>query len=378
MKIAILTTNLDRARWDTGVPSYGWNLINHLSKRSEDVELYLVHCKKNINPIYNQQKEIIVSPVSLPGFLGRILTLWFKLPKILEEEKIDIVHVLTPTLLETPIFFFLKTKKVLTVHDLFVFIPGRFGIPQNRIRTWFIRRLRRFLFFLIRNQIDKFLAVSENTKKDLIKYLKIPEEKIEVVYSASDKKLEKDRPLPPVPDYIKEPFILGHPPCGLELLNIFYELKKKEIKQKLVIFGRLPGVLKSKLTDFIESHSLQNEVILTDYISKEELISLYSNADLFIAHVPYEGFGLPPLEAISCGCPVVASDVASVPEVVGDAGVLVKPFQREKWVDAIYKVLKNKKMRKELTEKTYSQAAKFSWQKTAKETIKVYKEVVNK
>jgi glycosyltransferase involved in cell wall biosynthesis len=105
------------------------------------------------------------------------------------------------------------------------------------------------------------------------------------------------------------------------------------------------------------------------------LISIYNGADLFIFLSLYEGFGLPPLEAMACGVPVVVSNVSSLPEVVGAAGILVNPLNIDEIVDAIIKIISDMKLKKELSEKGLKRAKEFSWQKTAIETLSVYKEL---
>jgi len=372
MKIGIFTTILDRADWSTGVPTYGYKLVEYCQKVVQEDEIYLVHRNPNDDDIYEGANEIIVPAFSLPPLLRGFVTRLFRTPKFLRDEEIDVIHLLAPTVPEMISLFPSGMKKVLTVHDLFIFTQRNpFSLRPSKFKAWFKQALRRWILLLVKNRVNMFIAVSQNTKDDMVECLEIPEEKIKVVYEATEKKVEEEEKLP-VPDFAEPPYITGFPPTE-ELLNIFKELKEKGIKEKLVLFGRDKWLQRAE--ESAEENNLKDHIIITGFISQEELIKLYANAKLLISHVEYEGFGLPPLEAISCGCPVIGSDVSAVPEVVGDAGILLKPYKREKWVDAAYKVLTNKELRQDLIEKAWRQASKFSWEKTAKETLEVYRQL---
>jgi glycosyltransferase involved in cell wall biosynthesis len=116
-------------------------------------------------------------------------------------------------------------------------------------------------------------------------------------------------------------------------------------------------------------------VIFTGYVPNEEIISLYSGATIFIFPSFYEGFGIPPLEAMACGTPVVASNTSSIPEVVGDAALLFNPYNIRKITEAIYSALTDEQLRNKLIEKGFERVKQFSWENTARETLQVYKEV---
>jgi len=123
---------------------------------------------------------------------------------------------------------------------------------------------------------------------------------------------------------------------------------------------------------------LESGVIFTGYVSREELSSLYSGASCFVFPSLYEGFGLPILEAMKCGCPVVTSNLSSMPEVAGEAGILVNPLDVKDIVRGIEMVIRDKATGERLRKKGFEQVKKFSWEKTAKETLRVYHEVIEK
>jgi len=376
MKIAILTDVIDRSKRTTGVPSYGKYLIEAMLDLEDKPEIYLLHYGKNDCFIYKKTKEIIIKLPKIPlprPILVMYITL-FKLPKIFKRQGIGVIHIIAPTFFEAPIFFLSHVKKIITFHDIRQFAKKRkFKWSFSYFKRVLHEALKKILFRFLVKRADRIIAVSSNTKKDLINFLKVPEGKITIVLSATDIKINKqDYPLPKS-HFIDSSYIIGSEP-NLELLNIFFALRNKGIKHKLLIYGHFGKELLYKLKNFIEQNNLKEQVVFTGHIEGKELLTkVYSNADLLIHHVDYEGFGLPPLEAMSCGCPVITAHVASLPEVVGDAGILLKPFNLKEWIDAAFAILNSSEKQKEMIEKGFERANQFSWQKTAKNTYGVYK-----
>jgi glycosyltransferase involved in cell wall biosynthesis len=127
----------------------------------------------------------------------------------------------------------------------------------------------------------------------------------------------------------------------------------------------------------VEQLKLQDRVIFTGYVPDFDLPALYNGASLFVYPSFYEGFGLPPLEAMACGTPVIVSHATSLPEVVGDAGIYVDPFDVEQISSSIDTVLSDAELRQNLGERGLKRAKLFSWEKTAKETILLYKHIAS-
>ncbi len=186
---------------------------------------------------------------------------------------------------------------------------------------------------LISKKTDFIIADSENTKKDIINYLKIPEEKIRVIYLAADEKYKFLNNNIGLKEELKSnynidsPFILYVGTVELRknlplLIKSFYELKKRGIPHKLILIGaRNFGF--NKILRLVNELRLIDEVIFTGFVPEEDLVKFYNTADIFVYPSLYEGFGLPPLEAMACGCPVITSNSSSLPEVVGDSGIMV-------------------------------------------------------
>jgi glycosyltransferase involved in cell wall biosynthesis len=297
----------------------------------------------------------------------------FKFPRIeLFTGKCDIFHSTSCWLPEVK-----KTKTVVTLYDLTVFkLPNLYQYSLKESEK---------IFKKISLYADKIIAISENTKKDFIEIFGTDPQKIIVIplgVSENFRPLQnKERIKSALQKYgIMCPYLLHTGTILLHknlqtIIKVFGILKEKfGIPHKLVIVGekkRLNKVLyQVEISPYIFEH-----IIFTGQISQEDLISIYNGADLFIFLSLYEGFGLPPLEAMACGVPVVVSNVSSLPEVVGAAGILVNPLNIDEIVDAIIKIISDMKLKKELSEKGLKRAKEFSWQKTAIETLSVYKEL---
>ncbi|MDQ1275375.1 MAG: hypothetical protein QG610_948, partial [Euryarchaeota archaeon] len=133
--------------------------------------------------------------------------------------------------------------------------------------------------------------------------------------------------------------------------------------------------VREKLLKQIESLNLQKDIIFAGYVSENELAEIYNAVDLFVFPSLYEGFGIPPLEAMACGTPVITSNTSSLPEVVGDAAIQADPYNTEKFVEEMYEVLTNEDLKKEMIRKGLKRSKVFSWDNSAKKTLKVYKEL---
>lgn len=295
------------------------------------------------------------------------------LPAKARAKKLDLLH---KPCFSPPVFY--KGKIVVTVHDLIPLIfPSNFSFPARLYWT-------RWLPFSLK-KVDKIITISESTKRDLIQILQIPSEKIEVIYEGPSftptkveasfiKKIQKKYKLP-------KKFILTistlEPRKNLPfLVEVFWYSKKKyRFKEKLVIGGKLGWGLKDFFQK-IQSKNLEKEIILLGYVAEEDLPGLYFLASIFVFPSLYEGFGLPVLDALNMGCPTIASNTSSLPEIVGEAGILIDPSEIKAWSNALGKLILDKKMQSKLREKGPKQAKNFSWEKCAKETLEVYEEVV--
>lgn len=263
--------------------------------------------------------------------------------------------------------------KVLTIHDLIALRYTNWYKSQNYFFDVALRKSAK--------EADVIVAVSEATKKDIVNFYSIPEEKVKVVYSGlyPEKLFSPELIGKKVEILDKQPFLLsvsGIGPHknqqGLADAFILYKQRHPNSDLKLVITG--PVRRFHVIREIMESHpETSKDIVFTGFVSDEELLWLYQKSLAFIYVSFIEGFGLPILEALSVGKAVITSNVASMPEVGGDAVAYCNPFEIETIVGAIEKVCDDEKYRKLLEEKSFTQAAKFSYEKTAREMMEIYK-----
>ncbi|MBI2863827.1 MAG: glycosyltransferase family 4 protein [Chloroflexi bacterium] len=265
---------------------------------------------------------------------------------------------------------------VLTVHDLIGLLFPQNLPPVSRF-YW-----HRWLPFTV-SRADRIIADSHHTKRDIVDHLCVPASRVEVVYlaagddfrpidaSARREEVRRRYGLPPR-------FILYvgtiEPRKGLkELVSAFARLKRETgLPHGLVIAGK-KGWYWQDLFRLVED--LGVAVCFTDYVADADLPTLYSCADLFVFLSHYEGFGLPPLEAMACGTPVICSNASSLPEVVGDAALLVSPPAIETVSGAMAAVLQDPSLGDSLAQKGRKRAREFSWERAARETLAIYQKV---
>jgi glycosyltransferase involved in cell wall biosynthesis len=231
------------------------------------------------------------------------------------------------------------------------------------------------------------IAPSEWTRREIVEQLRVSPEKIRVVYEAAR---EGMKPAPPhlcqdvLDKYqIRHPYLLYvgtiEPRKNLMTLIRAYDelLRTTTLRPQLVLCGPR-GWLCDEVFKLIEDLKLQDQIRFTGYVDDADLPALYSSAEAFVYPSFYEGFGLPPLEAMACGAPVITSDVSSLPEVVGKAGLTHAPNDARALTEAMAKLLGDETTREHFRREGMKQAAKFSWERAARETQSIYNEVSRK
>lgn len=265
------------------------------------------------------------------------------------------------------------TKSVVAIHDLaYLTHPKEFKKKdRQQLTSWTKYSVR---------QAQKIIAVSQNTKNDLIKFYQLPEEKIVVVYNGFDQNRFHTNLAKSTGQKIKEKYrvegdylvYLGtlQPRKNLEsLIKALPEIISQHPKIKLVVIGK-KGWLYSTIFSLVENLGLQEKVIFTDFVPDEEVPFLIAGARVFILPSLYEGFGITVLEAMACGVPVVVSKASSLPEVVGEAGLYIdNPKNYAQIAQQVNKILSGEKLAEELVKKGLVQTRKFSWEKCAQETL---------
>ena len=273
-----------------------------------------------------------------------------------------------------------NARTVFTLHDLiFRFFP-EYHLPLNR---WFlVNAMPHFL-----RRADAIIAVSECTKRDAIRFYDLPPEKITVIYEGVNPALHPVEDKNAI-DQARARYAHGQPFIFflgtieprkniIALIDAVRALRTRGLPQRLLVAGR-KGWLYQDVFDHVRRSGMDNEVVFLDYVPDADLPALFAACDAFVFPSLYEGFGLPPLEAMACGAPVVCSNTSSLPEVVGTAAILINPRDAGEIAAATECVIKDPSRRAELRGRGIAQAAKFSWERAAHETLAVYRQVASK
>ena len=308
----------------------------------------------------------------LPATLWHLWAAW----QICFSKKFDIYF--APTSFIAPALAWRK-RCVIAVMDMVAFL----GITKHKKKAVFFEKL--FLKKAAHKALQ-ILAISKNTKGDLVRIFDIPAEKVTVSYIAAAPALNKTgseetqealrRLLPGVePGYL---FFVGTIEPRKNVLRMLKAYKKVldlkgEKMPKFVVAGK-KGWHYEEVYEFVEANEyLKKKVAFLDYLEARDIAAVYSGASIFLFPSLYEGFGIPVLEAMQCGIPVVTSASSSLPEVAGNAAYMVDPRSVDEIAGAIRKLLSSPILREALVGKGFERAREFNWQKTAKETLGVFK-----
>lgn len=374
MKVGLITYGLDRPL--NGLSRYATELLQALSRLTGEVELILLNAGRV--PASSQVDGI--RSIMLPScrLLPGLLTLGNAMTAIRARQlNLDVVH--DPTGVTPFLFGAGGTRIVVTVHDVFAWSsPGMSTMLDAVIyRYWLPCILRR---------ADIVITDSQASRRDIVQFLGVANSRIRVIPLGLSKNY---KPVAPT-DVMSARARFGLPQNYIlfvgsiekrknvhGLLQAFAQVKKRNCGHALVIVGarRLSD---SAILEALSSLRIEKDVILTGYVPEEDLPALYAGADLFVFPSFYEGFGLPPLEAMACGTPVVTSNVSSLPEVVGDAALTVDPKDIESLAESMYRILADPGLALDLKEKGLRRAARFTWERVARETLNVYSSVLGK
>ncbi len=302
-------------------------------------------------------------------------TLWMHLalPVRVLRDRIDLFHgtVGAPMILPCPF--------VLTILDLI-----HVKYPEWFDRSWFYFYLKQILPILVR-RADRIVTISECSKRDLMEQYDLPAEKVKVISPAVDHRLFHARYDPQSVGAVKERFgIAGkyilsvgtlEPRKNFSLLvESFALLRKWKIDDYRLVIAGEKGWKYDQIFRTVRDLGLEDEVRFLGYVPTEDLPLLYRGAELFVYPSLYEGFGVPILEAMACGCPVVASDRASIPEVCGAAGILVAPEDRDDVAEAMGRVLSDPSLADAMRVRGRERAEGFRWETSARALLLLYEE----
>lgn len=298
-------------------------------------------------------------------------------PRVLSRAQLDLIHY---TNFNTPILF-TQLKSVVTIHDLTLwFYPGR------KQTSWFRRAIYRQVIRRSCLNATRIIAISQGTKRDLVEHLQIDPAKIDVVYNAAPKRY---RPVdnPKRVEMIKSKYNISRPfflyvgqwrahKNLVRLIRAMALLRHRyNIDYQLVLVGKM-DTFAPEVPATIKQMNLQDMVITTGYVADSDLPYFYSEAEAFVFPSLYEGFGIPPLEAMASGTPVLSSNASVMPEILGEAALYFNPMDIEDIAQAMYKLATTFRLKKELTEAGFRQAKKYSFARVARETLAVYQKAL--
>ena len=298
--------------------------------------------------------------------LAKVIWPNFVLPRCAARESFGLIH--APTHYGT--FMPSRYRNIITVHDV---TPILFPETHGRMQVYYHRHI---LPHVLRKS-DAVITISECSKRDIVRIYGIAESKIHVVYNGVDKRFSPDSSVDSAfAKALPERYILNIGTLEARknlprLLEAFSLARKKGLPHALLL-GGVKGWRLSSLTGIIERLGLQDAVQFLGYVEEEDLPVLYRKAEFFVYPSLYEGFGLPILEAMGCGTPVVTSNASSMAEVAGDAALLVNPLDAEEMAVKMLQLADSRELRASLHGRGIQRAAQFSWEKTARETLAVY------
>ena len=387
MKIGIDITQLQK--WNNrfrGIGCYIYNLVENIIAQDSENEyvLFMIKGEKDenviswIDSLSAESKAKALEVVEVESMEAISIKDSYVLNKIVSKKRIDVMHF--PIQGSVPIFR--SYKSVVTVHDV-----AQLRFPEMYLKNVGFRYKMRFLFELkITSKSEKIISISQNTKKDIIKYLKVQDKRIEIIYNGINKEMKP----------IENNELIGNLKGRLNiggnfLLYVGGINKRKNILRVLESFNRIVedrpddvclvvvGKTDPNVRKFIKDNDAEKfmkNVIFSGYVTDDELVALYNGCEYLVFPSIYEGFGMPALEAMSCGKTLVSSNSSSLPEIVSDAAICVDPYSVDEITNAMKKLLQEPETRQSLEQKALERAKMFSWEKTARETIKVYQEAV--
>ncbi|MDP2691142.1 MAG: glycosyltransferase family 1 protein [bacterium] len=346
----------------TGIGRYVFELIKNLMNLDQTNHYILYFNSEEYDDFVCPNERWEKRLVTIPHYSLAEQT---KFLKVLNREQIDLMYF---PHFNAPIRY--KKPFVVTIHDLTLHhYPNKSYHPRWSAKKSLQIAVYRFIMGRVLKHARKIIAVSDNTRQDLIREYLIPEEKIvkilegvpESFQQASEEQLDRVRNT----YAITKPYLLytgvwrSHKNL-LNLIQAFHQLLKRGHDIQLVLTGKKDPSY-PEIPKLIEDLDLKNEVILTGFVSEEDLIALNSGARVFVFPSLYEGFGLPPLEAMQLGVPVACSKNSSLPEVCGDAALYFDPHQKDDMVRQIELLLIDEALRDEMIRRGHENLKRFSW-----------------
>lgn len=379
LHVAILTDALDmQYKAPAGTFNYARKLVEGIA--SKGIAVTSIHYRLDIRQSTREITIPLVGPANRNPSPVQLIPRNLIALRTLHRLNPHVVHMPVWGMSYTPMLMLKcvnNAKIVATVHDLAPIIYPRFYKYRYLERVGLSQSL-----ILLGKVADAIIAISQNTARDLMSVVNIPKDKIRVIYQGvggAFKPMDKDMCRKAIAEIygVKRKYVLYvgtmHPRKNLKTLVLSYALSRKQgLEHELVLAGR-GGDEEPEIRRLASESNINSHVQTVRDVPYKHLPYLYNAADVFIYLSLYEGFGLPVLEAMACGTPVIASNASSLPEVVGDAGILVNPRDIEETSQALVDLLENGELRSELSAKGIQRAGCFRWADTIQKTLDVYR-----
>ena len=361
-----------RKLYDFGIGTYIRNLLRELGRMDHDTEYVILSRADDGEAVrgFGENFRPVVETAGNYSFAEQL-----RIPLALKRERVDLFH--APHYVLPPLA---RCPSVVTIHDCIHLM-----FPQYLPNRWALAYARTSISMAAR-RATRVLTVSESSKRDIQRFVDIPSSKVDVIYNSYDPRFGVEPDADTV-NRVRERYQLHDdfvlyagnvkPHKNLErLIEAFHIIRERGLDHvKLVLIGDEISKY-TALRRAIHRHQLHNYVRFLGYLPEETLAVMYRLAGVFVFPSLYEGFGLPPLEAMASGTPVVTSNVSSLPEVAGDAAVLVDPYDATAIADGIYRVLTDNNLRSELRRRGPERAKQFSWESSVRRVREIYGQVL--
>lgn len=381
IEVGIFTNVIDN-RKARGTALVARKFLEQLDLFEDRFSFTLIHNIKTNDPLYKKHKEIIITQVNIPFAKQLISEILFWVKYIFSgAPKFDIFHYLHPRI--WPSYLFTRSKKIIvTAFD------G--GIMQDIFRPSLGDRLFRFTNRHLNFRMNKIISCSESGREEIIKYYKLPQDRVKSILLGVDpiyKPVERNK----AEEILSKNYNVNYryflavsrfdPHKNiLRLIDAYQLILKNHPDIHLVFVGgaHTPGYSEKVLKEINTSNKVKENIHILPFVEDNHLPALYSNTIALVYPSLHEGFGLPVVEAMSCGAPVVSSDSTSLPEVGGDAVIYIDPNDTESIAKSMERILTENGLADHLSKAGLEQAKKFSWKKMASEIIEEYEKILLK
>jgi glycosyltransferase involved in cell wall biosynthesis len=356
-----------------GIGRYVKEIVDRVTATDKDNDYVVFLARDNYDsfrPVGTNVKKVLAD-VRWYTFAEQVV-----IPRLIKKEKIDLMHF--------PHFnvpFFCPVNFIVTIHDLILIkFPTVKSSTLNPLFYWFKNLAYRLIIARAVTKARLVIAVSEFTKKDILEKFKIPADKVKVTLlgvASAFVAEQTNSPVDVLSTYgIVKPYLLyvgnAYPHKNLEwLIWAFEQLKEKHNELQLVLVGK-EDYFYRRLKLIASKSANSKSIVFPGFVKDEDLQPLYQNALAYVFPSLYEGFGLPPLEAMSQGCPVISSDQSCMPEILDDAVLYFSPIDAWDFINQVEKIIESEELVKELVAKGRKVAQKYSWQECAAETLAFY------